>query len=403
MQYDRSSRNSSTSSLPAMATRRPAVIIGGDANMPSRSRGSSRSNLALEDQVAAIEISRAHDGPVQQTSFSETDFPSMAASSSAAPAVGGRWAGSTGHQQSAPKIEDFPALPGTSKSAKRRAAKKKNLASVVGGQQAPRVIHSNGEAFPALGPKPNGTESHQKGIEMKQSRVSESLRKANAALADKIQKRLGNGTKYEEFRNSSASWADGGLKTSQYHKLAVSLGLANLIPDIAATCTSAEKREELLQVHSVSFANDASPASAGNWVPPEVAALYTTQAKGPWQCSVCSLVNSQSASLCEACGSLKPSAGTHTAGTSIKMDEFPSLGGPSSSKNNSQNPSSSSASGSSKKAKSKKGKQSLSDFYKNTKIEKNAWQSPQLKGQWASQRAGQLAQRERALNDAYRK
>lgn len=402
MQYDRSSRNSSTSSLPAMATRRPAVVIGGDANMPSRSRGGSRSNLALEEQVAAIEISRAHDGPVQQRSFSETDFPSMAANSSAAPAVGGRWAGSTGHQQSAPKIEDFPALPGTSKSAKRRAAKKKNLASVVGSQQAPRVIHSNGEAFPALGPKHNGTENQQ-GLETRQSRVSESLRKANAALADKIQKRLGSGSKYEEFRDSSASWANGGLKTSQYHKLAVSLGLANLIPDIAATCTSAEKREELLQVHSIAFANDASPASAADWVPPEVAALSTTQAKGPWQCSVCSLVNSQTARLCEACGSLKPSARTHTAGTSIKLDEFPSLGGPLSSNNNVQNPSSSSASGSSKKAKSKKGKQSLSDFYKNTKIEKNAWQSPQLKGQWASQGAGQLAQRERALNDAYRK
>lgn len=375
------------------------MIIGGDANMPSRSRGNSRTNLALEEQVADMEIAKTHDGHSQHTSFSETDFPSMAASSSTAPAVGGRWAGSTGHQQSAPTVEDFPALPGTSKSAKRRAAKKKNLASVVGSQQAPRVIHSNGEAFPALRRTPNPTKDQQQ-VDTKQPRVSESLRKANAALADKIQKRLGSGSKYEEFRNSSALWADGGLKTPQYHKLAVSLGLANLIPDIAATCTSAEKRDELLQVHSVSFANDVAPASADNWVPPEVAALYITQSKGPWHCSVCSLVNSQSARVCEACGSLKPSS---APGTSIKLDEFPSLGGSSSSQNTNQNPSSSSASGSSRKAKSKKGKQSLSDFYKNTKVEKNAWQSPQLKGQWASQGAGQLAQRERALNDAYMK
>ena len=48
------------------------MIIGGDANMPSRSRGNSRTNLALEEQVAAMEIAKTHDGHMGMMGIANT-------------------------------------------------------------------------------------------------------------------------------------------------------------------------------------------------------------------------------------------------------------------------------------------------------------------------------------------
>lgn len=345
-----------------------AIVIGGDANMPTRSRNSSRSNLVLEDRLAQVQIHQhSRSSSTSETArFSETDFPTMASSSGGMPAVGGKWAGSSAphHQQGrTPAVEEFPALPGTSKSAKRRAAKKKSLASVVGVQGQTRVIQSHGEAFPALGNTTSTTS------------VTESMRKSNESLAGRIQNSIGNEKTYIQFKESSAFWAAGRMQTSQYYKLAVSLGLASLIPDIADTCANVEKRQELLRMHSTSGPCSVGAVSAGN----------------TWHCSVCTLINNESRTVCEGCGHAKGSQKTKPSGE----DEFPSLGGPSRATTSTQQGPSSSK---------KKGKQSLSDFYRNTQVHpQNVWKNPNLKGEWASKGAGQLAQRERALKDAYSK
>ncbi len=385
--YDRD--RSSTAAAAAAAGLPPnAITIGGDANMPSRSRNASRSRLEIEDRMAHAQIrEHSRSSSTSEMAFTETDFPTMMASTGM-PAVGGTWAGSSApHRQQgrAPGVEEFPALPGTSKSAKRRAAKKKSLASVVGVQGQTRVIHSNlagctsnAEAFPALG---NTNASHENSTTTTTTTtITESMRQANASLAGRMKSCIGNEKKYTGFKESSASWAAGKMNTSEYYKLAVSLGLSDLIPDIAETCTSAEKRQELLRAHAV--------ASSFGRVTKE-------KQNDSWQCSICSLINTTS--TCDACGTPKSGTRTTTAKPSrhLQDDEFPSLGGP---------PSMTPASQQGPSTSKKKGKQSLSDFYKNTQVHpQNVWKNPNLKGEWASKGAGQLAQRERAMKDAYSK
>lgn len=345
------------------------ITIGGDANMPSRSRNASRSNLEIEDRMAQMRVHEQHSRSLStsdQARFSDTDFPTMTApSSSGMPAVGGRWAGSSAphHQQGriANVTEEFPALPGTSKSAKRRAAKKKSMVSVVGAQGQPRVIHSNEDSFPSLKSKTHAALS-----------ISDDVRQANKALADVMKSIIGNEQKYLDFKESSAGWVAGNMKTSQYHKLALSLGLEDLIPDIAATCANTEKRQELLHVHSVSLSSAGASRSmhGGN--------SSSGQSSGPGAFGGRTTKYSQQ----------------HTRPKVSMEEDFPSLSGQITTTAVHQTP------GSLKK----KGKQSLSDFYKNTQVHpQNVWKNPNLKGTWASKGAGQLAQRERALNDAYAK
>jgi hypothetical protein len=362
-----------------------------DGYLSGRSRNSSRSSLAMEEQISRAEL--ASDQMPGPSTFTETDFPSMSTTST--PASGGLWLGSAHQKKSSLGVEDFPALPGTSKSAKKRAAKKKNLASVVGRQQEPRVIiASNADRFPALSSSTSNPPVPK--VEGASATVSNALRIANEKLADRIQRILRDKTKYDQFRRSSASWISGALSTSEYHKMAISLGLANVIPDIAATCTDANMRGEILQVHSISFNDSASPSSCRNWVPPEVAALSIKDSKGAWSCGICSLINAKEANLCEACGSIRVSTNQQQR---PREDEYPALAAGTS--KSSQSTTGHVKSGT--KCDAKKGKQSLSDFYKNTVHPQNPWRNPNLRGEWASKGAGQLAQRERALKDALTK
>ena len=163
----------------AVSGGRGAVVIGGAASLPGcfgqRGRAGSRGGLAEPSATArAVEASldsaaveqavRESTGQQQQQqqqqqapALRDSDFPA-ALGSAAAPAAIGGWAGAAGAGPAGTlRPEDFPALPGSSKSAKRRAAaKKKSMAAALGGGGSVRVVHtaappSDGEAFPALG------------------------------------------------------------------------------------------------------------------------------------------------------------------------------------------------------------------------------------------------------------
>lgn len=391
-----------TTNYLSLDRRQDVVIIGGDANMPSRnsSRNASASNLPaeLEDRMARAQISeRQGRVPNANTSTnslrslsthsrsssasnlaSEAEFPSIAASSGR-PAVGGRWAATNAphHQKNlrGNAAEDFPALGGGPKPSpsSRPAKAATSVASMIGRQGQTRVINSSGDAFPALGSRPAPTR------DIRNAPISSSLRRANEALAQKMKKRLG-AEGYTDFKGTSASWVAGSMPTKEYHELVVSLGIANLVPEIAATCTNQKAREELLTAHaSFRFAETTLPGSAKHWVPPEVAALSTSTLSngGVWNCAVCTLLNSELNKTCEACGSLR----TRDERSNPKGAEaFPSLGGgPSSS---SAHWAGSSSSGQEKKEKKAKGKKvGLNDFYETAARPhpQNVWKNPNLK------------------------
>jgi len=114
---------------------------------------------------------------------------------------------------------------------------------------------------------------------------------------------------YKDFKETTELWTAGSMTSREFHEKIVALGIVNLVTEIAATCTNSKSREELLDVHSTfRFAETASPGSAKNWVPPEVAALSKStlsRGGGVWNCSVCTLLNSEINKTCEACGSLR--------------------------------------------------------------------------------------------------
>ena len=346
----RGAGSSGTASQPtnylSQERRQDVVIIGGDANMPSRgssrgpSRNASSTNLSaeVEDRMARAQISErerqantqfrpAASASTTTNLASEAEFPSMAASNGA-PTVAGRWAGASAphHQKkmSGNAAEDFPALGGGSRPPSSTSTR--SLASVVGKKGQTRVINTapshDRDAFPALAP------STARARDLRQAPMSSSLRRATNSLAQKMKKRLGMSA-YQDLKEKSTLWMAGDIPTVEFHELIVSLGVANLVPEIAATCTNPVVREELLDAHSsFRFADTASPGSAKNWVPPEVAALSRStmsRSGGVWNCSVCTLLNSELNKTCEACGSLR----TNDAAVrreSPAPEAFPSLG-----------------------------------------------------------------------------
>ncbi len=553
--------SSSATNLAAVAASgQRTVVIGGAASVPSQlsgqgqNRRGSRPNItAVEQQHVAAAIAASTAGgdsssrpggsgaggsgagrssttqgeasSMANLSLRESEFPSMVAPS-AGPAVGGRWAGGgggVGSQSAINSLQDFPALPGQSKSAKRRTAKKKSAAEVLGGGGSVRVLHSGGaggsnglsreEHFPALGadvvplrrdtledefqpvvrrtrgplPRPpssqeiaeplppgptlaqaaaiaaaaRGQRNKKKqlppvpplaaaalaqppaaelnllgpsasggaGVSGSSSGISSALRAANRELVAKIKARLGSDeAKFTEFKNKSAAWVKGEINSKAYHSAVSSLGLVSIVPELASTCPDASKRDELLAVHTSAFSSRPPPSSSQqSWLPPEAAAAGAAHAakNSSWSCSACTLVNAPAAIVCEACGNRKaltglaPSqwAGTSAAGGGHQgggnkpqsaAELFPALPSappslPSTSKTGAAAAGSSKAS-SSGGGKNMKSKQSLSDFYQNTKVHpQNVWRNPALKGQWAADGAGKMAGEERALNDAWNK
>ncbi|KAL4858640.1 E3 ubiquitin-protein ligase hel2 [Chlorella vulgaris] len=163
--------------LAAVASgERRAVVIGGAASVPiqlqQRNLSGSRGNLqeAVSASMESAQVENAVRASQQQQQqqqqapdapgLSDADFPAVSGGyASGGGAGGGRWAGAAGGAGSAGGLteDQFPSLPGATKSAKRRAAKNKSLASVLGGGSGGgevRVLHAGG-GRPPLAPGPH--------------------------------------------------------------------------------------------------------------------------------------------------------------------------------------------------------------------------------------------------------
>ena len=72
------------------------------------------------------------------------------------------------------------------------------------------------------------------------------------ALIERVRQKL-DADAFAQFKQHTAQFARGSLSPPDVHMQLVSLGLAGLIPDMAALLPDASKRASLLAVHSASF------------------------------------------------------------------------------------------------------------------------------------------------------
>ena len=308
-----------------------------------------------------------------------------------------------------------------------------------------------------------GTTSREQEQQQGGGGISNALRSANKELITKIKSRLGSDEEgknaFGRFREQSAAWLKGDLEGEAYHSAVTAMGLASLIPALAATCPDVVKREELLHIHANAFSDGAGGerGRSGSWVPPEAAAAAAAAAaaKSSWECERCTLVNAPSDVTCEACGMPKPallhrhgqfsattaaskkrhegqpgalpaspSSSSWSAKTTAaavvaptptlapsptptpmtrpgtRQDDFPAL--PSTSSGDQQQQQSQKAQSNANGQKKKK--QSIQEFYSVTNVHpQNVWKNPALKGQWAGKGTGRLAEEQRALNEAWAK
>lgn len=95
------------------------------------------------------------------------------------------------------------------------------------------------------------------------------------------------------------------------------LGLASLVPQLAALCPDDDKRSALVAAHRDYLAYSSHSSTGGKgWVPPEaaMAALQEVEQKGSWACERCTLVNAPSSRACEVCSAPRPKVHTAAAG-----------------------------------------------------------------------------------------
>lgn len=461
--------NGSSTDLAALSVSgRSAIVIGGAASVPSQLSQTARREQPVSNAFSSAELGSSSQNSI---AINEVEFPSITSEAGSGPMRGGQWVGSRGQSSNQNfSAEEFPALPGTSKSARRRASKAKSAASkglelsrnrVENGLGVPRQLRKAPSTQELRDPGPSQPE---RGLQMRRpsaectdksfpnaalagsgAGVSKALREANRVLIGKIKEKLGDDKKFDVFRKDSADWLNNKLSSEQYHLSIIELGLASLVPELAATCPDETRRRSLLDAHSSAF-NDSNPINnLGSWVPPEVAALQSKAAasNSSWTCSMCTLVNAPGCKLCEACGHFKSSAVNNqilwkslrqssNASSSNKanqkqekvMDDlgsdFPALSISNSSASTQQGTvpdygenskeltcSTSSAvdSGHSKKKGKKKVSKStsLQSFMKATPAvhPQNIWKNPNLRGSWAA--VDKLAKEERALKDAWEK
>jgi hypothetical protein len=150
-----------------------------------------------------------------------------------------------------------------------------------------------------------------------QGGVSEELKAANRALIERIKQQL-DAAGFSSFKEQSSAFMRGDLTARRYHDLVVGLGLLPLVAQLAELCPDAARREGLLAAHKAflqsSRAADAAALGAG-WVPPEagLAAAARAEARVPWACAACTLVNAPSSHACEVCGAPRGAAAAAAA------------------------------------------------------------------------------------------
>ena len=75
------------------------------------------------------------------------------------------------------------------------------------------------------------------------------------AVIDQVRQRV-SPEDFTQFRQQSGLFMRGEASAQAFHHQVVSLGLAALLPDLAALCPDATKRTDLLQVHKTTFAKE---------------------------------------------------------------------------------------------------------------------------------------------------
>ncbi|KAK9814997.1 hypothetical protein WJX73_004339 [Symbiochloris irregularis] len=337
---------------------------------------SARNESVRREAAAAAAAARASDQATRDGQFNllaESDFPQPGGPGAQAPSAA-RWAGAVGASATGQlRPEDFPSLPGTSKSAKRRVKEREKErqgtlaqrtapgevrvlnrggaqpaagpAAAAGGsgtatpvtasddepegmdgpatqevrppQPSPpraarrklrsgssaqvqastpasqpswlaaqprpqNATHSSAEAFPALGGGAASAAAASRSNWAAVNRSADDVKAAHKALLDKVRRVLDEQS-MAEFKAQSGRFAMGELQAPAYHTFAVGLGLASLIPEIAALLPDAAKRGALLAEHRSVFAAEPSSSrpngAASSWMPPEAAAAAAEAAE----------------------------------------------------------------------------------------------------------------------------
>ena len=85
------------------------------------------------------------------------------------------------------------------------------------------------------------------------------------AVTDKVRQRL-TPEDFALFKQKSSLYMRGAAAADAYHAEVVALGLAALLPDLAALCPDQAKRNALLEVHKRTFVQDGAAKVSSNRV-----------------------------------------------------------------------------------------------------------------------------------------
>ena len=77
------------------------------------------------------------------------------------------------------------------------------------------------------------------------------------AVIDKVRQRV-SAEDFSQFKQDSGRFMRGDASANDFHAQVMSLGLAALLPELAALCPDPVKRSDLLQVHRSTFVSDAA-------------------------------------------------------------------------------------------------------------------------------------------------
>ena len=73
-------------------------------------------------------------------------------------------------------------------------------------------------------------------------------------MIDKVRQRV-SASDFSQFKQESGRFLRGDASARDFHTQVVSLGLAALLPELAALCPDADKRNDLLEVHRATSVN----------------------------------------------------------------------------------------------------------------------------------------------------
>lgn len=85
------------------------------------------------------------------------------------------------------------------------------------------------------------------------------------AVTDKVRQRL-TPEDFALFKQKSSLYMRGAAAADAYHAEVVALGLAALLPDLAALCPDQAKRNALLEVHKRTFVQEGAAKVSSNRV-----------------------------------------------------------------------------------------------------------------------------------------